>query len=279
MVNAEMEKSVPEVFHYTDFRAFLADAAAALKAWDSRISHRFINRKVGATSAGWFADVVKGRISLTGRFMVGLVRFLNLKPRQSQYFEALVNYAQAGSPEERARHLETMMSLQELRMDTVGRDQFEFYGHWCHAAIRELLCFHDFDGSFEELGRRLRPPLNARQARKSLELLAKLDLIHKDAQGRWRPSATLLKKDPAFKSLNLHRYLGAFADMAKDALIRFPKEERDISCLTLSLSEEGFAEAKAELADLRKRLLERAAKEKRPTKVFQCNLQFFPLSQ
>lgn len=275
-----MAKPAPDVFLYTDFRRFLADWHTAMKVNDAKFSHRYINERVGSSSAGWFADLLKGRINLTGRFLVSLIRVIGLKGKAAAYFEAMVAYGQSGSAEERNKHLETLLSSQELRMSTIGRDQFEFYGRWYHAALRELLCIHDFDGtSFDDLGKRLVPPITARQAKKSLELLAKLDLVRKDAQGRYRPTETLLKKDQAFRALNLHRYLGAFAEMAMEALLRFDKSQRDISCLTVALSEEGFAEARAELAEVRRKLLERAAKEKNPSKVFQCNLQMFPLSQ
>lgn len=269
----------PDIFQYADFRAFLGDWFAARKAKDPKLSHRFIHRAVGATSAGWFADVLAGRISLTDRFLPALTQLMGLKGAPARYFEALVRCAQAGSLEERERHLDSLVSLQGPRMDTVSREQFEFYGRWHHAALRELLCVIPFKGAYDELGARLVPPLPGRQAKASLELMQRLDLVAKDAQGMLKPKQTLLRKDPAFKALNIHRYLGAFMRLGIEALTRFPKEERDVSCLTLALSEEAIAEAKQELDALRKRLLEKAAKETRPTKVVQCNLQFFPLSK
>ena len=67
-------------------------------------------------------------------------------------------------------------------------------------------------------------------------------------------------------------------DLAKQSLERFSEKERDISCVTLALSEEALAEAGEELKALRRRLLERSAKDKRASRVYQLNLQLFPLS-
>ena len=101
MVNDEMAKPTPDIFLYTDYRKFLTDWQAGLKARDAKFSHRYVNDKVGASSAGWFSDLLKGRINLTGRFLTALTRLIGLKGKAMQYFEAMVDYAQAGSTEER----------------------------------------------------------------------------------------------------------------------------------------------------------------------------------
>ena len=186
----------PDIYRYADFRAFLGDWFEARKANEAKLSHRFIHRAVGATSAGWFADILSGRISLTDRYLPGMLKLIGLKGGSARYFEALVRCAQSGSLEERERHLDSLVSLQGPRMDTVTREQFEFYGRWHHAALRELLCVPPFKGSFEELGARLIPPVPGRQAKLSLELMQRLDLIAKDAQGHLKPKQTLLRKDP-----------------------------------------------------------------------------------
>lgn len=49
------------IFAYTDFRKYLEDYYLARKRTDRKFSHRFIQEKVVASSAEWFADVAKGR--------------------------------------------------------------------------------------------------------------------------------------------------------------------------------------------------------------------------
>jgi uncharacterized protein (TIGR02147 family) len=269
--------ALPDIFRYSDFRLFLADYYRARKFEDPKFSHRFIQDKVRAGSAGWFADICAGRINLSSGHAAGLLKMMKLDPRQEDYFEALVGMAQAGTMEEKNRWMRRILSFKEIRSDVVGAEKFEFYSHWHYSAVREALFFVDFTGDFQALAQRFHPPLKKEQVKAAIALLQRLEMVRKDAHGRLRPVATTIKKDPAFKSLHAANFLKAGMDLAIQALDNLDKDSRDMSSLTLALSAEGFAEARAEVKALRKKLLALAERETRPDKVYQCNFQMFPL--
>jgi uncharacterized protein (TIGR02147 family) len=268
---------LPDIFQYSDFRLFLADYYRARKFEDRKFSHRFIQEKVKAGSAGWFADVCAGRISLSSGHSAGLLKLMKLTPREEDYFEALVGMAQAGSMEEKNRWMRRILSFKEVHADVVGSEKFEFYSHWHYSAVREALFFLDFTGDFQGLAQKFHPPLKKEQVKAAIALLQRLDMVRKDAHGRLRPVATTIKKDSAFKSLHAANFLKAGMDLALQALDGLDKEARDMSSLTLALSAQGFAEARAEVKALRKKLLALAERETRPEKVYLCNFQMFPL--
>jgi uncharacterized protein (TIGR02147 family) len=68
-------------------------------------------------------------------------------------------------------------------------------------------------------------------------------------------------------------------DLAKDAIERFPKEQRDSSTLTLGLSEDGYRSAIGKIAALRKDLLDIARFDRKIDRVIQVNLHVFPLTK
>jgi uncharacterized protein (TIGR02147 family) len=275
-----MRKPSIDVFCFADFRVYLQEFYSAAKRENPKFSQRYIQEKVGASSSGWFSDVIKGRIAITPHFLIRLIRLMDLKDEEAEYFETLVRYQQAGSAEEKDRHLEKLLGLKGVKVDVIGQGQFEFYRHWHHSAIRELLFFHAFrEGEHAELAKKLDPPIRPAQARESLRLLLSLGLIQPDETGRLRPTSVLLKKDSAFKSLYLKGYLKKKMELGMQALERFPKEERDVSALTLSLSRRAFQSAKAEMECLRMKLLRLAEKEKKPEVVYQCNFQMFPVTR
>lgn len=267
------------IFDYTDYRRFLADSYRVRKQADRRFSHRAIAKAVRAGSAGWFADIVKGRTNLSGNHMVALARLLELKPAESEYFEILVRFDQAGSVDEKNLYFRRLAALKGVKSELVGADRFEYYSEWYHGVIRELLFFHDFRGDFAALGRKLHPAIGAAEARRSIQLLTSLGFIRKEASGGYRPVETTLQKDPAFKALHLANYLKAQAALGMDSLERFPKEERDISSMTLSLSESAFQRAKEEIRALRQRLLALTEEDGSPEKVYQCNFHMFPATR
>src|SRR5689334_25413623 len=103
------------IFAYTDFRLYLGDYYRARKEEDKKFSHRFIQEKIGAGSPGWFADLVKGRGTLSRNHLVALAKLLKLARNETDYFEAMVDYAQAGSHEEKNRYFQKMLSFKEVR--------------------------------------------------------------------------------------------------------------------------------------------------------------------
>jgi uncharacterized protein (TIGR02147 family) len=271
-------EAVP-IHSYLDFRSYLKECYRRRKAADKRFSHRFIQEKVGAGSAGWFSDVVAGRIALTSTHLLRLGKLLDLRPSEIDYLETLVDYAQAGSAEEADRHYRKLLAARETKLETVGSHQFEFYTQWWHSAIREMLFFYDFKGDYDALAAKLNPPIKPAQARKSIRLLESLGFIRKDAQQRYRPTEVALRKDPSNKSDHLLDLLKTHSHLGTLALDRMGKEERDISALTLSLSPSGFEKARAEIRALRKRLLDLTEEDAEPEIVYQCNFQMFPITR
>jgi uncharacterized protein (TIGR02147 family) len=269
----------PNIFEFTDFREYLKSRYQWEKSRDRKYSHRFIVEKVGASSTGWFSDLVNGRISLTGSFLAKLLALLGLHGNEEEFFRGLVAFAQAGSFEEKNRWLEKILAFKELKADLVGQERFEYYGKWYYAAIRELLFFHDFRGDYAALGKKLDPPITPMQARKAIRLLEKLEFIEKEADGKYRPKAAVVRKDSQFKSFHLVRFLKSNLELAAMALDRVDKEQRDISALTLALSAENFGKARAEIKALRKRLLAMSETNHPDDKVYQCNFQIFPLTR
>jgi uncharacterized protein (TIGR02147 family) len=266
------------IYAYTDFRKYLGDYYLARKRTDKKFSHRFIQEKVGAGSAGWFADVVKGRTNIPGASIIKLAKLLMLKTAETDYFEAMVFFGQAGSLEERNRYFHKMLAFKEVRADMVGMDRLEFYSKWHHGAIRELLFFHPFRGDYAELSRRLSPPIRQAEARESVALLERLGMVEPNGIGGFRSRDAVLKKDSSFPSVVMANFLKSNMELAIEALDRYSKEERDVSSLTISLSQDAFAQVKEDIRALRKKILAMTEVDAAPSKVYQCNFQFFPLS-
>lgn len=268
-----------DIFAYVEYRRYLQDYYLQRKIQDVKFSHRFIVSQVKATSAGWFSDIVKGRANLSGNLLVKLTRLLKLEDAEAEYFDILVRYDQAGSTEEKTEHYRRLLAIKGVKPDLIGKDRFEFYSEWFHAVIRELLFFYDFKGDYSALAKKLHPPIGVAEARKSIRLLESLGLLKKGPAGTYKPTPATLKKDPAFKAVHLDNFLKANVQLGTEALQSIPKDERDISALTLSLSPTGLARAKQEIQALRTRLLALMETDPDPDRVYQCNFHLFPVTR
>jgi len=274
-----MKEHKPDIFQYAEYRLFLSDLYRYFKSHEPKFSHRFIALKIGAGSAGWFADVAAGRISLTGAFLLKLATLFKLSNKEKNYFELLVAYDQAGSLDEKNAIMEKLMTFKELNAFVVSKDQFAFYNTWYISAIRELLFVFDFKDNYKALAKKLNPSITPLQAKKAVEILHSLGFIKTCAGGTLKPCVPIIKKDSQFKSLHWANYMRANLELSVSALERFEKEQRDISTVTVCLSEDGMRKASEEIGQLRKRLLALSENDTTRNKVFQCNVQLFPLTR
>ncbi len=274
-----MSSDYPDLFAYDDYRRFLRDAARSIKARKPVFSYRYIGKKVGAVSSGWFANVIHGRISLTTRYIGRLAGVFGLTGKRRDYFNLLVLFNQAGSLEERNHYLKKISYFKGAPATIVRPEQFEFYSHWYISAIRELLFIYDFKGDYAALASTLNPPVTSTEAQHAIDVLHKLGFIQKDAHGTYRPSCATVRKDPTFKSAHWGNLMRAKMHLGIDALERFDKTERDISEVFLPLSRSGFEQAREELKELRKKLLAISEEDTGMHAIYQCNLQLFPMSR
>lgn len=277
------------LFQFADYREYLRQSFAALKAQNSNYSQRAIAQKIGVASTGWISDMLAGRRNLSSTQMVHLHAILNHNPRQKAYFEALVAYNQAVSIEEKNRFYEQLLTFREVMAEPIDRDRFEYFSEWYHSAIREYLLVYSFFGDFNLLAKSMAPAITPDQAKKSIELLLNLGMIEYDkVSGEYRPISVHVKKQSGFDQIHYFNYLQTNMQLGMESLIRIPKEERYMSALCTALSEESFKEVSEDFRALRRKIMtlsERDSRHKRTTtspenlRVYQCLIELFPLSQ
>lgn len=278
MVSKIMQKKL-SIFIYNDFRLFLKDTYLARKETDRKFSHRYIAQHVGATSSGWFSDIINGRITLTRQFIPALVKVFALRAKEADFFELLVGYGQAETLEEKNRFLQKIISFKDIEPLIVTKNQFDFYRNWYFTAIRELLLYIDFKGDVSVLVQKLSPAIKPAEARQAIETLLSIGLIKENEQGFLKPVEKTISKDSAFQTVHWRNFMVAMMQLAQESVDRHKAQERDISTVTVGLSASAYAVARQEIALLRKRLLALSEQDTQVDKVYQCNFQLFPLSQ
>lgn len=264
---------------FKDFRQFIQARYRELKELDPKFSHRYFCRRAGYSSTGAFADLVNGRRNLTPTGALKLAKALHLNRADEEFFLTLVGFNQSGSLEEKNLHYAKLLAYRRIRPDRLSPDRYEYFSKWYHAALRELLYFHPFHGDYKELGRRLDPSLPASTTRKAIATLERLGMIARDVDGRYRQTSKIVSSEDAGESLHVDNFQAETMRLAIDALDRVPRAKRDFSTLTATLSEESLEKVKAALSVLRSTVLTLAEQDEKVDRVYQLNLQLFPLSK
>jgi uncharacterized protein (TIGR02147 family) len=273
-----MAKQV-DIFNYFDCREFLKDVYEFYKKRESGFSYRHVARKAGFNSAGYFTKILQGKAGISSSLIIKLARTFRLKKHETKYFTALVHYNQAKSHEEKKHFFDELMALRRIKDKTLGIDEYEYFSKWYFIAIRELLDFCLVKDNYEELAAKLIPQITPAQAKRAINTLGSLGLIRKNPEGYYEKSEAVVTTGPEWNSLAIIAVQQDFIDMAKNAQTTLPREEHDISCLTLSLSRKSERIVREKIRDLRKELLDLAKNDELCDRVTQVNFQVFPLSK
>jgi len=273
----EAAPPAPDIYAYTDFRRYLADAWAFRKSNDARFSHRFIAGKLGFSTSAFFPKLLAGEANLAPGAALKLAELFRLNRAETRYFEHLVLYAQARSPEERALFLDEIVAWRRARIPQLPPGQMGLFEHWWIVAIRELIDLGAVSGNAEEIAAMLLPPIKADQAREALEVLEKLGLARRDGNGIWCKTEPVLSTG-VVEDAAIDGFRRQTMTLAQEAMDRFGTGERSVSTLTVTLSPSTFERLRDRFRHLRREILDMAREDADADRVYQVNIQAFPLS-
>lgn len=267
------------IFDYQNFRLFLGDFLHKMKDKKKGFSQRSILKQMGITSTGFLANVISGRNNLTLAQTESLAEILGLKKKEKEYFEALVLFTQAKTIEEKNLHFEQMIKVHKSKFRKLSKDQMSLFSNWHYAVVREIIALTKFTGDFKALAKMVRPKISETQAKKAVEELEKIELIKKDSDGIYHQHKGTVTTGDEVKSLHVSNFLLETMKKAQLSMDNTEPSERDISALTLKLSESKMKEIKSEIRMFRKKLLQMAEQDSNKDRVYQCNINFFPVSE
>ncbi len=270
-----------DIFSYTDYRKFLNDYYLDNKSRNRHFTVRYIAEQVGFKSASFFSQLVNGRSNISLELARKFSSFMNLNKNQSDYFETLILYNQSKTHDEKKSHFEKLTTFKQSRIKQIDSKYFEFYDKWYYSAIRELLYLFPFNGEdYKELARLLEPSISPQQARRAISRLESWGLICKDQKGCYvRSDKKSISTGLDAQSFYINNYQQAVLNLAQQAIDNFPKESRQFSTLTLSLSPAGYRKFLLELQDFRHRLLAIGEEDCTEDRVYQLNMQLFPITK
>ncbi len=267
-----------DIFDYSDYRAFLRDWYQERKAANPKFSYRLLAKKVGFKSAGFFTLILQGKTNISLEVVEGFSEALKLKKSEKDFFRLLVLHNQAKENDRRLELWKKLSSLQAVQTKRLSPNLYRFMEKWYHIAIRELIAIIRFRGDYAELGRLLEPSITAQEAESAIKMLLELGMIRKNAQGYYEKVDAILTVGNEAKGPLVEDFFLAMHKLGGEALQRFPRGQRNLSWLTLSISGERYLEIVEELRQFRRKLLQAAEADPDPEAVFQLNFEIFPLT-
>lgn len=269
---------MPNIFDYYDYHKYLMDYYKEKKAQQSFFSYRYMSQRLGI-DPGYLVKVFQGKKNITLESVQKFVDLLKLSKKEARYFELLTLFCKAKTHEEMTGYFEKLLPFTNKSPVKIEEKNYEFYKKWYYSVIREILAFHKFKDNYEELAATVQPQIKASEAKKAIDLLGKLQLIRKNEDGFYEVTSRFMTTGESWHSIAIRQYQEEMLVLAKDALEKIPRDERDFSTMTISLSQDGFNKIREGLKQFRHQIFEIVEKENHVDCAYQLNFQVFPVSK
>lgn len=268
-----------DVYEYLDYRKLLKDLYLERKEKNAKFSYRYISLKTGIRSSGYFANILSGKSNVALDLVLKLCQLFALKGPEAEYFELLVLFNQAKTHDEKNHLFDRILKVRKSKVRTLLPEYYEYFSNWYYVVIREMLDFYRFRGDYEALAKMVSPPVAAKDAQRAIAVLETLGLIRKNAKGLYEKVDALVTTGDEVKSTAVVNFQKATLDLAKRSFDAFSMDDRDVSTLTITISQRNFRRIKDRIRNVRREILELAKADVLTDTVYQLEFIAFPVSR
>lgn len=266
------------IFNYLDYKKYLRDFFDHQRSTETFFSFRYVERKVEIDASN-IVKIINGKRELSKAGIPKFIKYLKLDKNEGEYFKYLVFFSKAKTDAECKKYFKKLLTIKDMDITQIRSDRYEFYLKWYYTAIASVLYYYPFYGDdFEALGKEVKPSISAEEAKESVELLKRLKFIEKNREGRYVHTETTLSTGGKWHSYAIHAFQHETLRLAQKSLEEDKKNVRDFSTVTLTLSEDEYYQIKELTTEYRKAVLKTLDDCQNPDRVYQLNIQFFPLT-
>lgn len=271
-----------KIFEYLDYREFLRDYYQSKKAANPAFSLRAFSDKIGFKAKDFISRVMQGDKNLSTQSIQKIVTGLKFGKREASFFEDLVWFNQAETMDEKNSWFQKMQNELKIVRFTEGQHQLAFYqyqvySHWRHLVVRSLIGMYGFHGDFTSLAKSVHPTITIEEAQESVELLEKCNLVKKNEDGSYELVNKDITTGDRTSKIALRGFHQHCLALGAESIDRDPPTMRNISGLTLGISQAGYEKIVERMSAFRKEIAQIANEDKDADKVYQMQLLLFPI--
>ena len=266
------------IFDYLEYREYLRDYYQEQKRTKPFFSYRFIGNRVGMDSS-FVIKVLQGVLHISAKKIENFIKLLNLNAQEAEYFEALVHFCRAKMQRQRSVYFDKLFSISNVKAHSLQAHHYEFFRKWYYSAIWAIINCSPFLGDFAALADKCVPPVTVWDAKRAVKLLDRLGLIKKEKDGAYYTTDANLTTGQKWQSPAIEGFQREMVRLAGESVERFTKDERDLSTITLCVDEKILPEIREHVRQFRSSLVKLINAHGGSTKVYQLNVQLFPLSR
>ncbi len=263
------------IFNYVDYREYVRDWYREVQTHNSSYSYRSMAAALDINS-GTLSRILKSERNIRPEVIERFSKLMKLSTVDGEYFELLIQFEQAGDTTIKREIYRKIIIFRTKRKKSVSANQADYFGEWFHTAIRELL---RLNGTLTagEIKQALSPEPTLSHVKKSLQLLLDIEMIREE-NGVFFASEQLLTICDSWRGVAVQEYQSQMMTLGIESLDRHSWQERDISTVSITINNRDLDKAQEILKNAREELLQLEEQTIDHNRVYQCNIQLFPLT-
>jgi len=266
------------VIEYEDYRSFMNDYYQWKKR-TSAFSWRDFTKKGGFTSPNYMKLVCEGKSGLSKNGIERAADAMDLVGAEREYFRQLVKFGQAKSDaDKKAAYTEMKEIASAHKVRVLEGESVSFYESWKYPVLRELAPMMPGAKPLE-VAKACGGTFSAEEVRNALAFLTRAKFLKKTADDVYEQVDRSLQMSVAAMPVLVREMHKEMADFAKEAIEKYPIDERNFTGITMGIDDEDYAEILKELENCRKRIISIATAKKGGNRVYRLNMQMFPLTE
>lgn len=265
------------VIEYEDYRSFMNDYYR-WKKQTSAFSWRDFTKKGGFTSPNYMKLVCEGKSGLSKTGVERAADAMDLVGAEREYFRQLVKFGQAKKDaDKKAAYTEMKEIASAHKVRVLEGESMSFYESWKFPVLRELAPMMPGAKPLD-IARACGNAFSAEEVRNALAFLTRAKFLKKTADNVYEQVDRSLQMSVAAMPVLVREMHKEMASFAKDAVEKYPVDERNFTGVTMGIDDEDYAEILKELEKCRKRIISIASAKKGGNRVYRLNMQLFPLA-
>lgn len=265
------------VMEYEDYRLYMNDYYQWKKSY-STFSWREFAKKCGFTSPNYLKVVCEGKSGLSKPGIERVASAMELVGVEREYFRSLVKFCQAKKiSEKKSAHTEMMDIVSSHQVRVLEGESISFYESWKYPVLRELAPMMP-GAKYADIAK-VCEAFSANEVRDALAYLIRAGFLKQVADNVYEQQNRSLQTSVEAMPTLIRAMHKEMAEFAKDAIEKYPVNERNFTGVTMGIDEEDYDEIVKELDACRKRIISIATAKKHGNRVFRLNMQLFPLTK
>lgn len=266
------------IYQYSDYRTFLRDYYEGRKKKSCAFSYAMFARKLGISTPAHIFLIISGNRNLTKEHIPQFATALGLTKKQQQYFDAMVCFNQAKTPESKRYYLELLQALRHKKTGVpISDEQYACLSKWFYPIILELVNIPSFKEEAAWIRKQLYNKVSHDDIGEALSAMQRAGLLKRARNGRLIRAEANLTTEDEVANIAAYSFHQQMISHAKDVLKVADPAKRQMSGITMAISERQFKDIQTKLRETEDWITQYLANSAdTPETVYHLNILLFP---